>query len=70
MNRRNLSGIFIFHKFDDDPKRKPTCFEDCPEEKQKEWMDTLPIDGVKSLALMLAKTLRKVADKFDICSNE
>lgn len=34
MKRRNISGIYIFHKFENENNLKPTCFEDCPEEKQ------------------------------------
>ena len=34
MRRRNLSGIYIFEKFEDEKKREPTCFEDCSEETQ------------------------------------
>jgi hypothetical protein len=66
MNRRNLSGIFIFHQFEDESKRKPTCFEDCPEEKQNEWLDTLEPQALKNLSKLLAKTLREVGEFCDI----
>lgn len=65
-NRRNLSGVYIFHKFDDEERREPTCFEDCPEEKQSEWLNTLDSEAVKHLAKHLAKTLRTVGDQFDL----
>ena len=68
MNRRNLSGIYIFHKFDDEEKREPTCFEDCPEEKQDEWLNSLDPEAVKSLAKQLGKTLREIGDQFDIAA--
>jgi hypothetical protein len=65
-NRRNLSGIYIFHKFEDEERRQPTCFEDCPEEKQDEWLDSLDPKAVKSLAKQLGKTLRIIGDHFDL----
>ena len=66
MNRRNLSGIYLFHKFDDEDKQEPTCFEDLPLEKQEEWLNSLSNEGLKSLALQLANNLRKIGDAFDI----
>ena len=68
MNRRNLSGIYIFHKFEDEERREPTCFEDCPEEKQDEWLNSLEPEGVKNLAKMLGRTLREIGDQFGIAS--
>lgn len=67
-NRRNLSGVYIFHKFDEDERRQPTCFEDCPVEKQDEWLNSLDPEGVKSLAKHLATTLRTIGDHFDLIS--
>ena len=66
MNRRNLSGIYIFHKIEDEERRQPTCFEDCPEEKQDEWLDSLDPEAVKNLAKMLGKTLREIGDQFEL----
>ena len=66
MNRRNLSGVFIFHQFEGESKRQPTCFEDCPEEKQNEWLDTLDKEAIKNLSKILAKTLKEVGDFCDI----
>ena len=68
MNRRNLSGIYIFHKFEDEERREPTCFEDCPVEKQDEWLDALEPEALKNLAKMLGKTLRIIGDQFDIAA--
>lgn len=66
MNRRNLSGIYIFHKFEDEERRQPTCFEDCPEDKQDEWLESLDPEAVKSLAKHLGKTLRNIGDQFEL----
>ncbi len=67
-NRRNISGIYIFHQFEDEDKREPTCFEDCPESKQDEWLDSLDNEALKNLSKMLANKLREICDKFDILS--
>jgi hypothetical protein len=69
--RRNLSGVFIFDTLPGDERRKPTCFEDCTEEKQQEWLDSLTPEALKSLAIQLGKTLRHIGDQFDImCGSE
>jgi len=62
MKRRNLSGIYIFEQFDTDNKREPTCFEDCTEETQDKWLDSLEPKAVKYLAKKLANKLIEVAD--------
>lgn len=68
--RRNLSGVFIFDTLPGDERRKPTCFEDCTEEKQQEWLDSLTPEALKGLSLQLAKTLRTIGDQFDIMCGE
>lgn len=68
INRRNLSGIYIFEKFDDEEKREPTVFEDCKEETQDKWLDSLEIEALKSLAKQLGNSLRRIGDEFDIIS--
>lgn len=69
VNRRNITGIYIFHKFEEDEKREPTCFEDCPEEKQDEWLNSLDAEAVKNLAKMLGRTIRSIGDQLDIYGN-
>ena len=66
MNRRNLSGIYIFHKFEDEERKEPTCFEDCPEEKQDEWLNSLEVEALKNLSKHLAKTLKTIGMQFNI----
>ena len=66
--RRNLSGIYIFHKFENEERREPTCFEDCPEEKQDEWLNSLDAEALKNLSKHLAKTLRNIGEQFDLTS--
>jgi hypothetical protein len=64
--RRNISGIFIFDMLPGDTKRKPTCFEDCTEAKQDEWLESLSIEALRALSKSLAKTLREMSDHFDV----
>lgn len=66
IKRRNLSGIYIFEKFEGEEKRQPTCFEDCTEETQDRWLDSLNHEATRNLAKMLAKSLREVGDFADI----
>lgn len=68
--RRNLSGAYIFDLLPGDKRRKPTCFEDCTEEKQQEWLDSLTPEAIKSLCKQLGKTLRTIGDQFDIMCGE
>ena len=66
VTRRNLSGVYIFDTLPGDERRKPTCFEDCTEEKQQEWLDSLTPEALKNLSIQLGKTLRQIGDQFDI----
>ena len=64
--RRNLSGIFIFDTLEGDDKREPTCFEECREETQDEWLDSLEPEALKTLAKMLGNTLKDLGDQLDV----
>jgi len=66
MTRRNLSGIYIFDKFEDEEKREPTCFEDCQESTQNKWLDSLEREALISLSKELAKTIKAIGDQFDL----
>lgn len=66
--RRNLSGVYIFDTLPGDERRQPTCFEDCTEEKQQEWLDSLTTEALKNLAKHLGEKLRTIGDTFDIIS--
>ena len=62
MTRRNLSGIYIFEKFEGEENREPTCFEDCTEATQDKWLDSLEKEALKNLAKHLGNALVEVAD--------
>lgn len=66
MKRRNLSGVFLYEKFEDDDDKKPTCFEECSIEKQKLFLDSLTPEGVKLLAIKLADTLKQIGNDLDL----
>lgn len=66
MKRRNLSGIFIFDQFENEEKKEPTCFEDCQESTQDEWLASLSREDIISLAKELGKAIRKIGDELDI----
>jgi len=64
--RRNLTGIFIFDKFEGEEKRQPTCFEDCQESTQDEWLESLEREVLVNLAKQLGKTIRGIGDQLDL----
>ena len=66
MKRRNISGIYLLHKFENENNVKPTCFEDCPEEKQDEFLNTLDNDGLKRTIKILANSLVEIYDSYNI----
>ncbi len=68
MNRRNLSGFYIFEKFDGDEKRQPTCFEDCTEETRDKFLDSLSKEGLRRMVVSLGETLREIGQQFKICN--
>jgi len=64
--RRNLTGIFIFDKFEGEDKRQPTCFEDCRESTQDEWLESLEREVLVNLAKQLGKTIRDIGNQLDL----
>lgn len=64
--RRNLSGIFIFEKFENEDKKQPTCFEDCNEETQDKWLNGLTIVQLKQLSKQLGETIKNIGEQLDL----
>lgn len=58
--RHNISGIYIFDKFEGEEKRQLTCFEDCTEETQDKWLTSLDIEALKNLSKQLGKSLKEI----------
>lgn len=66
MKRRNLSGIYIFEKFDTDEKKQAICFEDCTKETQDKWLESLDTEFLKRTVKILAETLRDIGEQLDL----
>ena len=64
--RRNLTGIYIFDKFEGEEERQPTCFEDCQESTQDKWLKGLEREALVSLAKQLGKTIKDIGDQLDL----
>lgn len=64
--RRNLTGIYIFDKFEGEEKRQPTCFEDCQEGTQDKWLEGLEREALVDLAKRLGKTIKDIGDQLDL----
>lgn len=64
--RRGISGVYIFDTFEGEDRRQPTCFEDCREETQDKWLDSLEPEALKNLAKHLGKIIVNIADTFGI----
>jgi hypothetical protein len=58
--KRNITGIFIFED------KEPTCFEECREETQDEWLESLDKQMMMNLSKKLAKTINDIANQFDL----
>ena len=66
--QRNISGVYFRYQNPENGKWENWTFEDLPEEKQNEILNTKAIEFVKSMALIMSKRLREICDKFDIIS--
>jgi len=66
MVRRNLSKVFIFDKFEGEESRTPTCFEDCREATQDEWLSSLSRGELVTLSKKLGNTLKEIGEGFNL----
>lgn len=64
--RRNLTGIYIFDKFEGEEKRQPTCFEDCQESTQDRWLEGLGREALINLAKQLGKKIKDIGDQLNL----
>ena len=64
--RRNLSGIYIFDKFEGEEKRQPTCFEDCQESTQDKWLESLDREALIQVIKQLSKTIKEIGEQLDL----
>lgn len=70
VKRRHLSGIYLFDTLEGEERRQPTCFEDCTEKKQDEWLESLTPEALRNLAKQLGQSLRAIGDHFDIARKD
>lgn len=66
LKRRGLSGIYIFDQFPDEPKRQPTCIEDCQPETRKKLLESKEKEWLISCVESLCDTLVSISDQFGI----
>lgn len=59
--KRNLTGIYII-----DEKNETTCFEDCNEQTQDKWLDTLDRTEMSNLAKQLAQTIKQIGEQLNL----
>ena len=62
LKRRDLSGIYIFDTLPGDKKRKPTCVEDCTQEKRREWCLTKTQDYLRDVIEKEAETFKELCN--------
>ena len=62
LKRRDISGIYIFDTLPGDEKRKPTCVEDCTQEKRREWCMSKDKDYLRNVIKIMADTFK------DLCN--
>lgn len=63
---RELDGVYFRIKRDD--KWDNICFSDLTEEEMNEVLKDKDIEWLKSLCIILGKTLKEIGDYFDIYS--
>lgn len=69
--KRSISGIYFRYQNPDNNRWENWCFEDLPEEKQREILNTkADPDWLKSLAISLANTLNRISEQFDITAEK
>jgi hypothetical protein len=66
--QRNLSGIY-FRSKNKDGKWDNIVFEDLSEEEQMDKMSSYNKDELMRLAILLANTINRIAEQFDIMSD-
>lgn len=66
IKKRNLSGVYFRSRDPATEKFDNVCFEDLSESEQLNILNSKNIEWVKSLTMILAKTLRDVGDQFNL----
>ena len=64
MGKRNLDGVYF--RVQRDGKWDNVCFSDLTDEEKIEVMKDRNTEWFKSMCIILANTIRKIGDEFDI----
>lgn len=62
LKRRDLSGIYIFDKFQTDERRKPTCVEDCAQNTRRKWCMSKNEEYLRNVVRMECETFKDLCD--------
>lgn len=62
LKRRDLSGIYIFDKFPNEEKIKPTCIEDCQQDTRRKWLLSKSDDYLRQTISMLAESFKELCE--------
>ena len=62
--RRDLDGVYF--RVERDGRFMSLCFTDLTDEERAKVMEGRPAEWLKSMALIMADTLRRVGDELDI----
>lgn len=66
--KRSLSGAYFRYNNPANNRWENWCFEDLPENNQKAIMDNKSIEWLRSMCILLANTINRVSEQFDITS--
>ena len=67
MEKRNLDGVYFRVQRDD--KWDNVCFSDLTDTEKVEVMKNRDPEWLKSMCIILANTIRKIGDEFDIVTD-
>lgn len=67
MEKRNLDGVYFRVQRDD--KWDNVCFSDLTDTEKVEVMKNRDTEWLKSMCIILANTIRKIGDEFDIVAD-
>ena len=67
MKKRNLDGVYFRVQRDD--KWDNVCFSDLTDTEKVEVMKNRDTEWLKSMCIILANTIRKIGDEFDIVAD-
>ena len=66
LNRRNISGIYIFDTFPTDLRETPTCIEDCQQRTRRNWCATKTPEYLNKVVIILATKFKELCN--DLCN--